>query len=114
MFNRGLGGYSTNHARAILNRLAASGRPPLAAGDGWSSAVLATIFFGANDASGPHSFQSVPLEVAPLSCGPPVQPWPPISVLRTSPRTTRQAYADNLREIIRLLRKAAPGEPANR
>ena len=24
------------------------------------------------------------------------------------------AFADNLREIIRLLRKAAPGEPANR
>ncbi len=57
MLNRGLSGYNTVHARAILDGL--SEKPKVLTG-----AVLATIFFGANDAAGPESFQAVPLEVS--------------------------------------------------
>jgi len=74
VLNRGLSGYNTVHARAILDGL--STRKGLLTG-----AVLATIFFGANDAAGPESFQAVPLE----------------------------SYAANLRAILARLRQAAPG-----
>ena len=47
----------------MLDQLTAGGRRSLAGGDGRSSPVLATIFFGANDAAGPKSPQYVPLAV---------------------------------------------------
>jgi hypothetical protein len=66
VLNRGLSGYNTAYARAILDGLSTR-KGQLA------EPVLATVFFGANDAAGPENFQAVPLEVSsPFPRTPPV------------------------------------------
>jgi hypothetical protein len=75
VLNRGLSGYNTAHAHAILDGL--STRRGLLTG----TSVLATIFFGANDAAAPESFQAVPLEVS--------SPFPDMTVVARPARGSR-------------------------
>ncbi len=108
MLNRGLSGYNTAQARAILDGLSTKTKLQ-------TRAVLATIFFGANDAAGPENFQAIPLEVRimlhPMVVAAGSSFYADIVAYQARHRVSSraQAYGANLRAILARLRQAAPG-----